>query len=175
MCFTVCRMEGFDNCMKYGGNKWNKSWLSVSKHVQFPFCDRSTGSCICLLCVSVIFCQQGHIHDPVLLSQDRNCTCFLLLLIASISVLAILVARNIITLCCINTRTLYHGPSTTDVPHTCALVARAKVKWHHTRISTGRTDVTLLWLFLLLFYTPRQGNKKTVKEREKSESAETVR
>jgi len=68
-------------------------------------------------------------------------------LIASISVSAILVARNIITLCCINTRTLYHGPSTTDVPHTCALVARAKVKWHHTHISTGCSDVTMLRLF----------------------------
>ena len=96
-------------------------------NVQFLSCDRSTGSCICLLCVSVIFCQQGHIHDPVLLSQDRNYTWFLLL-IASISVSAILVARNVITLYCINTRTLYHGPSTTDVPHTCALVARVKVK-----------------------------------------------
>ena len=40
-------------------------------------CDRSTGSCICLLCVSVIFCRQGHIHDPVLLSQDGNYTCFI--------------------------------------------------------------------------------------------------
>ena len=37
------------------------------------------------------------------------------LLIASISVWAILVARNVITLYCINTRTLYHGLSTTDV------------------------------------------------------------
>ena len=27
----------------------------------------------------VIFCRQGHIYDPVLLSQDRNYTCFLLL------------------------------------------------------------------------------------------------
>jgi len=44
------------------------------------------------------------------------------------SVWAILVARNVITLYCINTRTRHHGPSTTDVPHTCALVARAKVK-----------------------------------------------
>jgi len=35
-----------------------------------------TGSCICLLCVSVIFCQQGHVHDRVLLSQDRNYTSF---------------------------------------------------------------------------------------------------
>ena len=34
---------------------------------------------------------------------------------ASIFVSAILVAQNIITLYCINTRTLYHGPSTTDV------------------------------------------------------------
>ena len=41
---------------------------------KFLSCDRSTGSCICLLCVSVIFCRQGHIHDPVLLSQDRNYT-----------------------------------------------------------------------------------------------------
>ena len=49
-------------------------------------------------------------------------------LIASISVSAMLVALNVITPCCINTRTLYHGPSTTDVSHTCALVARAKVK-----------------------------------------------
>jgi len=32
-----------------------------------------------------------------------------------ISVWAILVARNVITLYCINTRTLYDGPSTTDV------------------------------------------------------------
>jgi len=39
----------------------------------------------------------------------------LFLLIASILVWTILVARNVITLCCINTRTLYHGPSTTDV------------------------------------------------------------
>jgi len=81
-------------------------------------CDKSTGSCICLLSVSVIFCGQGHIHDLVLLSQDRNFTCFLWLM-ASILVLAILVARTVITLCCINTCTLYHGPSTTDVPHTC--------------------------------------------------------
>jgi hypothetical protein len=72
-------------------------------------------------------------------------------LIPSISVSAILVARNVITLCRINTRTLYHGPSTTDVPHTCALVARAKVKWHHTHISTGCSDVMMLRLFL--FYT----------------------
>jgi len=35
--------------------------------------------------------------------------------IAPISVSAKLVARNVITLYCINTRTLYHGPSTTDV------------------------------------------------------------
>jgi len=41
---------------------------------KFLSCDRSTGSCICLLCVSVIFYRQGHIHDPVLLSQDRNYT-----------------------------------------------------------------------------------------------------
>jgi len=74
-------------------------------------------------------------------------------LIASISVSAILVARNVITLYCINTRTLYHGPSTTDVPHTRALVARAKVKWHHTHISTGCSDVTMLRLFS--FYTLR--------------------
>jgi len=93
-------------------------------------------------------------NDPVLRSQDRNCTCFLLLLvIASISVSAILVARNVITLCCINTRTLYHAPGTPDVPHTCALVARAKVKWHHTHTSTGCSDVTTLRLFL--FYTLR--------------------
>jgi len=126
----------------------SNSSLCSKKHVQFLSCDRSTGSCICLLCISVIFCWQGHIHDPVLLSQDRNCTCFLLL-IASISVSAILVARNIVTLCCINTRTLYHSPSTTDVPHThtCALVARAQVKWHHTHISTGCSDVTMLRLF----------------------------
>ena len=32
-----------------------------------------------------------------------------------ISVSAILLARNVITLYCINTRTLYHGPSTTNV------------------------------------------------------------
>ena len=50
--------------MEWGGGEIKKS-LS---------CDRSTGSCICLLCVSVIFCRQGHIHDPVLLSQDRNYT-----------------------------------------------------------------------------------------------------
>ena len=128
------------------------SEIEKEKTIKFLSCDRSTGTCVCLLCVSVIFCRQGHIHDPVLLSQDRNYTCFLLL-IASISVSAILVARNVITLCCINTRTLHHGPSTTDVPHTCALVAHAKVKWHHTHISTGCSDVTTLRLFL--FYTLR--------------------
>jgi len=49
-----------------------------------------------------------------------------LIINSMISVSAILVARNVITLCCIiNIRTLYHGPSTSDVPHTCALVARA--------------------------------------------------
>jgi len=37
------------------------------------------------------------------------------LLMASISVWAILVARNIIMLYCINTCTLYHGLSTTDI------------------------------------------------------------
>jgi len=31
---------------------------------------------VCLLCVTVIFCRQGHIHDPVLLSKDRNYTCY---------------------------------------------------------------------------------------------------
>jgi len=40
---------------------------------------------------------------------------YVFLLIASISVWARLVARNVITLYCINTRTLYHGLSTTDV------------------------------------------------------------
>ena len=43
--------------------------INNKKHVQFLSCDRSTRSCIYL---SVIFCRQGHIHDPVLLTQDRN-------------------------------------------------------------------------------------------------------
>ena len=53
-----------------------REFRKKKKHVQFLSCDRSTESCICLLCVPVIFCRQGHIHDPVLLSQDRNYTCY---------------------------------------------------------------------------------------------------
>jgi len=73
-------------------------------------------------------CSLRHIHDPVLLSLKVEVICyinflayclsysaFFCFLMASIFVSAILVARNVITLYCINTRTLYHGPSTTDV------------------------------------------------------------
>jgi hypothetical protein len=76
-----------------------------------------------------------HIYDPVLLSVKVEVICyinflacyitflvyclsysaFFCFLMASIFVSAILVARNVITLYCINTRTLYHSPSTTDV------------------------------------------------------------
>ena len=76
-----------------------------------------------------------HIHDPVLLSLKVEVICyinflacyitflayclsysaFFCFLMASIFVSAILVAQNVITLYCINTRTLYHGQSTTDV------------------------------------------------------------
>jgi len=70
--------------------------LAIMLHTgtkKFLSCDRSTRLCICLrldlyvsqvlvLCVSVIFftCDMyksslRHIHDPVLLSQDRNYTC----------------------------------------------------------------------------------------------------
>ena len=67
-------------------NKIKRVTTTYHSHLFCPFqlypkflsCDRSTGSCICLLCVSVIFCRQGHIHHPVFLSQDRNCTCFLI-------------------------------------------------------------------------------------------------
>jgi len=68
------------------------------------------------------------IHDPVLLPLKVEVTCyinflayclsysaFFCFLMASILVSAILVARNVITLYCMNTRTLYHGLSTTDV------------------------------------------------------------
>ena len=80
-------------------------------------------------------CSPRHIHDPVLLSLKVEVICyinvlacyikflayclsysaFFCFLMASIFVSAILIARNVITLYCINTRTLYHGPSTTDV------------------------------------------------------------
>ena len=69
-----------------------------------------------------------HIHDPVLLSLKVGVICyinflayclsysaFFCFLMASILVSAILVARNVITLYCMDTRTLYHGPSTADV------------------------------------------------------------
>ena len=77
--------------------------LAIMLHTgtkKFLSCDRSTGSCICLrldlnmshvlvLCVSVIFCtcdmyksSLRHIHDPVLLSQDRNYTGHFFLLLS---------------------------------------------------------------------------------------------
>jgi len=59
--------------------------------------------------------------------------CFLLLLIASISVSAILVARNVITLYCINIRTLYHGPNTTDV--------RTETRSEHYKLVITSTDI----------------------------------
>jgi len=56
---------------------------------------------VLVLRVSVIFCtcdmykcSLRHIHDPVLLSQDRNYTCNFFL-IASIFVSAILVAQDV--------------------------------------------------------------------------------
>jgi len=73
-------------------------------------------------------CSLRHIHDPVLLSVKVEVICyinflayclsysaFFRFLMASIFVSAILVARNVITLYYMDTGTLYHGPSTTDV------------------------------------------------------------
>jgi len=44
------------------------------KHIQFLSCDRSTGSCICPCRQNITDTHKRHIHDPVLLSQDRNYT-----------------------------------------------------------------------------------------------------
>jgi len=52
--------------------------INNKKHVQFLSCDSSTGSCICPCQQNITDMHKRHIHDPVLLSQDRNCTCFLL-------------------------------------------------------------------------------------------------
>jgi len=49
------------------------------KHVQFLSCDRSTGSCICPCWQNITDTHKRHMHDPVLLSQNGNCTCLLTL------------------------------------------------------------------------------------------------
>ena len=41
----------------------------------FYLCDRSTGSCICPCRQNITDTHKRHIHDPVLLSQERNYTC----------------------------------------------------------------------------------------------------
>jgi len=49
--------------------------IDNKKHVQFLSCDRSTGSCICPCRQYITDMHKRHIHDLVLLSQDRNCVC----------------------------------------------------------------------------------------------------
>jgi len=111
-------------------------------NITSTFNDRSTGSCICLrldlyishvslLCFYAywlyVTCDILSLKVEVIcdinflacyinfLAYCLSYSAFFCFLKASIFVSAILVARNVITLYCINTRTLYHGPSTTDV------------------------------------------------------------
>ena len=46
--------------------------INNKKHVQFLSCDRSTGSCTCPCWQNITDTHKRHIHDPLLLSQDRN-------------------------------------------------------------------------------------------------------
>jgi len=50
--------------------------INNKRHVQCLSCDRSTGSCICPCRQNITDMHKRHIHDPALLSQDRNCTFF---------------------------------------------------------------------------------------------------
>ena len=50
--------------------------INNKKRVQFLSCDRSTRSCICPCRQNITDTHKRHIHNPVLLSQDRNYTCF---------------------------------------------------------------------------------------------------
>ena len=49
--------------------------IDNKKHIQFLSCDRSTGSRICPCRQNITDTHKRHIHDPVLLSQDKNYTC----------------------------------------------------------------------------------------------------
>jgi len=53
----------------------NRQQYPVIIHVYFLSCDRSTGSCICPCRQNITDTHKRHIHDLVLLSQDRNYTC----------------------------------------------------------------------------------------------------
>jgi len=111
-------------------------------NITSTFNDRSTGSCICLrldlymshvslLCFYVywlyVMCDALSLKVEVIcdinflacyinfLTYCLSYSASFCFLKASKFVSAILVARNVITLYCINTRTLHHGPSTADV------------------------------------------------------------